>query len=103
MQPALEAFALAADEAPFRAAAIPVIQNLDGRVIRNGDVLRDRLVRQVTAPVRWDLCMDTIESLDPKTIVAAPPGKTLSGMVRRRLPSSSVMCITTPRDLTRKA
>ena len=103
MQPALEAFALAADEVPFRGAAIPIIQNLDGRVIRDGDVLRDRLVRQATAPVRWDLCMDTIGSLGPETIVAAPPGKTLSGMVRRQLPSSSVVCITTPRDLTRKA
>ena len=103
MRPALEAFGLAADEVPFRAAPIPIIQNLDGRVIRDGDELRDRLVRQITAPVRWDLCMDTIESLDPGMIVAAPPGRTLSGLARRRLPSSSVMCVTTPRDLTRKA
>ena len=80
-----------------------LLSNRDGEVVASGAEYLERLVAQVTTPVRWDLCMDTIESLDPGMIVAAPPGRTLSGLARRRLPSSSVMCVTTPRDLTRKA
>lgn len=103
MQPALAPFRRALDESVFHDTSIPIIQNLDGRAVSGGSELRDRLARQIAAPVRWDLCLDTIEALGPELVVAAPPGRTLSGIVRRRSPALPVTCITAPRDLTRKA
>ena len=44
-----------------------------------------RLVRQVTAPVRWDLCMQTLRDLGVTGIIELPPAGTLAGLVKREL------------------
>lgn len=103
MRPALVSFDWATKRAEFTQARVPVIQNLDGRIVRGGERFRERLVRQIAAPVRWDLCLRTMGVLAPELVVAAPPGRTLSAIVRRRLPTVAVTCITTPRDLRRRA
>ena len=44
-----------------------------------------RLVRQVTAPVRWDLCMRTLADLGVTGVIELPPAGTLAGLVKREL------------------
>ena len=34
-----------------------LLSNADGTAVDRGGEVRDRLVRQLTRPVRWDLCM----------------------------------------------
>src|SRR5215469_9082546 len=41
-----------------------LLSNADGTAVAEGAALRERLVAQVTLPVRWDLCLRTPDDLD---------------------------------------
>ena len=65
----------------------------DGR-----DVLR-RLVHQVSNPVRWDLCMQTMADLGVTAVIEIPPAGTLTGLAKRALPGVQTLAVKTPDDL----
>jgi len=61
-----------------------------------------RLVRQVTAPVRWDLIMRTLRDLGVTGIIELPPAGTLAGLVKRELKGDNapeIVTLNTPADL----
>jgi [acyl-carrier-protein] S-malonyltransferase len=61
-----------------------------------------RLVRQVTAPVRWDLCMLTLADSGVTALIELPPAGTLAGLVKRELKATGVpeiVTLNTPDDL----
>jgi [acyl-carrier-protein] S-malonyltransferase len=61
-----------------------------------------RLVRQVTAPVRWDLCMRTLRDLGVTGIIELPPAGTLAGLIKRELKGDGapeIVTLNTPADL----
>jgi [acyl-carrier-protein] S-malonyltransferase len=63
----------------------PLLSNADGTVVTSGAEYLDRLVAQVTRPVRWDLTMDGLVSLGVRATVELPPAGTLTGLVKRQL------------------
>jgi [acyl-carrier-protein] S-malonyltransferase len=65
--------------------ARPLLSNSDGAVVTSGAEYLERLVRQVTRPVRWDLTMDGLVSLGVTGTVELPPAGTLTGLVKRQL------------------
>ena len=78
---------------------IRLLSNADGRVVHDGrDVLR-RLVNQVSNPVRWDLCMETMADLGVTAILEIPPAGTLTGLAKRALPGVQTLAVKTPDDL----
>jgi [acyl-carrier-protein] S-malonyltransferase len=61
-----------------------------------------RLVRQVTAPVRWDLCIKTLRDLGVTGIIELPPAGTLAGLIKRELKGEGapeIVTLKTPDDL----
>jgi [acyl-carrier-protein] S-malonyltransferase len=79
-----------------------IVSNLDGTSVGNGAELLQRLVRQVTAPVRWDLCMRTLKDLGVTGIVELPPAGTLAGLIKRELKGDGapeIVTLNTPDDL----
>jgi [acyl-carrier-protein] S-malonyltransferase len=77
----------------------PVISNRDGRVVHDGhDVVR-RIVGQVSSPVRWDLCMETMADLGVTGILEMPPAGTLVGLAKRALPGVETLALKTPDQL----
>ena len=67
-----------------------------------GAEMLQRLVRQVTAPVRWDLCMRTLRDLGVTAIIELPPAGTLAGLVKRELKGEGapeILTLNTPDDL----
>lgn len=78
---------------------IRLISNADGGIVHDGrDVLR-RLVNQVSNPVRWDLCMQTMSDLGVTAIIEIPPAGTLIGLAKRALPGVQTLAVKTPDDL----
>ena len=77
----------------------PVISNADGKVVHDGQDLLRRLVKQVSAPVRWDLCMETMADLGVTGILEMPPAGTLVGLVKRALPGVETFALKTPDQL----
>src|SRR4051794_5501884 len=99
MDNARAALAELADEAPHRDPVLTLLSNADGAVVNDGrDVLR-RLVTQVVAPVRWDLCMQTMADLGVTVVIELPPAGALTGLVRRSMPDVETLAIRTPDDL----
>jgi [acyl-carrier-protein] S-malonyltransferase len=62
-----------------------VISNRDGNVIHEGQEVLRRIVGQIASPVRWDLCMETMEDLGVTGILEMPPAGTLTGIAKRAL------------------
>ncbi|MFN2539215.1 MAG: ACP S-malonyltransferase [Mycobacteriales bacterium] len=76
-----------------------VVANADGAVVTSGRELLDRLVGQLTGPVRFDLCLATLAGLDPAAIVELAPGGTLAALAKRALPGIALTALKAPSDL----
>lgn len=63
----------------------PLLSNTDGAVVSSGAEYLERLVKQVTRPVRWDLTMAGLVSLGVTATIELPPAGTLTGLVKRQL------------------
>jgi [acyl-carrier-protein] S-malonyltransferase len=79
-----------------------LLSNADGAAVHDGDELLRRLVKQVTAPVRWDLCMRSLGDLGITAVIELPPAGTLSGLIKRELKGEQlpeIVTLNTPDDL----
>ena len=76
-----------------------LLSNLDGTAVTSGSAMLKRLVAQVTAPVRWDLCLQTMADLGVTAIIELPPAGTLTGLAKRALKGVEVVNLNTPDDL----
>ncbi|HEV2834910.1 MAG TPA: ACP S-malonyltransferase [Pyrinomonadaceae bacterium] len=81
MKPAQEKLAPHLESLSFNAPQIPVVTNVDARVTTEPDALRDALLRQVSAPVRWLESMQLLLNEGVGTFVEIGPGKVLSGLM----------------------
>jgi [acyl-carrier-protein] S-malonyltransferase len=102
MAPAETALAALADGVTAAGPARTLLSNLDGSAVTDGRELVGRLVRQVTAPVRWDLCMRTLRSLGVTGVIELPPAGTLAGLIKRELKGDGapeIVTLNTPDDL----
>jgi [acyl-carrier-protein] S-malonyltransferase len=102
MAPAETALAAVAGGVTTNAPARTLLSNLDGTAVGDGAEMLRRLVRQVTAPVRWDLCMRTLKDLGVTGVIELPPAGTLAGLVKRELKGDGapeIVTLNTPDDL----
>jgi [acyl-carrier-protein] S-malonyltransferase len=76
-----------------------LLSNADGTVVHSGREFLKRLVNQVSNPVRWDLCMKTMQDLGVTGVLEIPPAGTLTGLVKRALPGVETVALKTPDDL----
>jgi [acyl-carrier-protein] S-malonyltransferase len=83
MKPAQDRLAQDLEQLEFKQPAIPVVTNVDARPATAPHELRDALVRQVSAPVRWVESMQLLIEQGVATFVEAGPGKVLSGLMRQ--------------------
>jgi [acyl-carrier-protein] S-malonyltransferase len=99
MAPAEQALAtVAAGITPGSPTKI-LLSNRDGAAVDHGPTMLQRLVRQVTAPVRWDLCMQTMAEIGVTAIIELPPAGTLAGLAKRDLKGIEVLQVNTPEHL----
>ena len=99
MAPAVEALARAAASTVVKDPAITLLSNADGAVVTSGPDWVDRIVAQVAAPVRWDLCMETMSGIGVTALIELAPGGTLAGMAKRALPGAELLALKTPDQL----
>lgn len=77
-----------------------LLSNADGTAVDSGRQVLRRLVAQVTAPVRWDLCQDTLRDTGVTALIELPPAGTLTGLARRAISGARALALRTPDDLT---
>jgi [acyl-carrier-protein] S-malonyltransferase len=83
MAPAQQRLAIDLARLPFRNPAIPLVNNADARIVRTAEQCREGLVRQVSAPVRWQEGVELLARQGVTTFVEVGPGAVLSGLVNR--------------------
>jgi len=99
MAPAVDALAAAASTVRAADPLRPLLSNRDGAVVKSGPDWLDRIITQVSAPVRWDLCMQTMVTIGVTALIELPPAGTLTGLARRALPGIRLIGLKTPDDL----
>ncbi|WP_028931123.1 ACP S-malonyltransferase [Pseudonocardia asaccharolytica] len=77
----------------------PLLSNAEGAVVTSGEDALNRLVAQVTRPVRWDECMATLQKMGVTAVIELPPAGTLVGLVKRELKGTATLALKTPDDL----
>jgi [acyl-carrier-protein] S-malonyltransferase len=83
MKPAQDELAADLERLRFNERVVPVVTNVDARVTTAPDELRDALLRQVSAPVRWLESMQLLLGKNVETFIEVGPGKVLSGLMRQ--------------------
>jgi [acyl-carrier-protein] S-malonyltransferase len=78
---------------------VPVVANVDAEPKTDGPSAVDALVRQVSAPVRWEEVVRRLASSGVRAYVEVGPGTVLSGLVRKIDREARVANLETPGDL----
>ena len=99
MASALDGYAAAAAEISASDPTMTLLSNCDGRPVTSGSDAMDKLVAQLTRPVRWDLCTETMRNLTTTAIVEFPPAGALTGIAKRELRGVATHAVKTPADL----
>ena len=99
MAPAADVMAEALETTPPAAPLVPLIANVSAAKATDPAEIRDMLIRQVTAMVRWRECVETMVALGVDSFVELGAGKVLSGLVRRIAPDAKTASAATPADI----
>ncbi|KJK56932.1 ACP S-malonyltransferase [Saccharothrix sp. ST-888] len=99
MAPGVERLAKLAPTLTVSDPAVSYVSNKDGEVVRTGAEVLDRLVSQVSNPVRWDLCMETLQQLGATAVIELAPAGTLTNLVKRNIKGVATLALKTPADL----
>jgi [acyl-carrier-protein] S-malonyltransferase len=99
MAPAVETLARHARAITTHDPRVRLVSNADGTVVHDGQEVLRRIVRQVSNPVRWDLCMEAFRDLGVTGLIEIPPAGALAGLAKRALPGVQIVALKTPADL----
>ena len=76
-----------------------IISNRDGFAVVDGEEVLERIISQVANPVRWDLCMKTLQELGITGVIELAPAGTLVGLLKRAAPEIETFAFKSPTDL----
>jgi [acyl-carrier-protein] S-malonyltransferase len=99
MVPAVGVLERLAEAVTTHDARTPVLSNRDGALLHDGHQVLQRIVQQVSHPVRWDRCLETMSELGVTGILEMPPAGTLTGIAKRSLPGVETFALKTPEQL----
>ncbi|HEV7422211.1 MAG TPA: ACP S-malonyltransferase [Mycobacterium sp.] len=99
MASALDGYAAAADGVTAAEPTTNLLSNADGQPVASAADAMSKLVAQLTRPVRWDLCTESIRTRAVTAIVEFPPAGTLVGIAKRELRGVPTHAVKIPADL----
>jgi [acyl-carrier-protein] S-malonyltransferase len=76
-----------------------LLSNADGQPVASAADAMSKLVSQLTRPVRWDLCTETMRRINVTALVEFPPAGTLAGIAKRELRGVPTHAVKSPADL----
>lgn len=82
-----------------RDPATAMLSNWDSQVVRNGRTMLDRIAQQVSMPVDWTSCLETMQRMGVTGLLEMPPAGSLTGIARRALPGVETFALNTPDEL----
>lgn len=92
MEPAREELAKAIEETDFKEPICPIYQNVVAEAVITPKKIKENLISQLTAPVKWTQSIQNMIADGGSEFVEVGPGKVLQGLMRkinRSIPASS--------------
>lgn len=92
MEPAREELAAAIAATTFSTPSCPVYQNVTANAVSDPIAIKDNLMKQLTAPVKWTQTMEQMIADGCTSVVEVGPGKVLQGLFKkidRQFPTES--------------
>ena len=92
MEPARERLAKAIESTPFQEGICPIYQNVAAKGVSDVQQIKNNLIDQLTAPVKWTQTMQQMIADGCEEVVEVGPGKVLQGLFKkidRKFPTSS--------------
>lgn len=83
MEPAREELAAAINAAQFQSPLCPIYQNVNAKPATEVSVIKENLIAQLTAPVRWTQSVEQMVADDASIFIECGPGKVLQGLVKK--------------------
>jgi [acyl-carrier-protein] S-malonyltransferase len=99
MASATDGYAAAAEGVTTQEPTAKLLSNADGQPVASAADAMTKLVSQLTRPVRWDLCTETMRQNNVSAIVEFPPAGTLAGIAKRELRGVPTHAVKSPADL----
>lgn len=99
MKPAVETLREYSKTIQIADPEIALWSNNGGRKISSGSEFVELLVNQVSSPVRWDLCMESMVKAGVTGIIELAPAGTLIGLAKRAMPGIESVAVKTPENL----
>jgi [acyl-carrier-protein] S-malonyltransferase len=90
MQPAAEDLAEAINKTEFRKPFCPIYQNVTAKPSMESEEIRENLLRQLTAPVRWTQSVQNMITDGATEFYEFGPGDVLKGLIRKINPDVQV-------------
>ncbi|MEV8040066.1 MULTISPECIES: ACP S-malonyltransferase [unclassified Arthrobacter] len=100
MSPAVAALQALRPTLHPRNPQVPLLSNFDGAQVTDGGAAVDSLIAQVSRPVRWDRCMETLVERGVTGLIELAPAGTLAGLAKRGMPGVKTVTVKTPDDLS---
>ncbi len=97
MKQAQEKFATHLEKVDFHDLAVPLINNVEAKVIKTAEELRSSLVKQISAPVLWWQSMQSLKDCD--IIIEVGPGLKFSTILEREYPDKNIISINEQKDI----
>lgn len=95
MEPAKQELQAAIENAPFAEPICPVYQNVDAKPYTDPSKIKENLIMQLTAPVRWTQIVQNMVADGANEFVEVGPGKVLAGLVGKISRDVSVTSVQT--------
>lgn len=86
MESAREELAKAIEETPFSAPRCPIYQNVTASAVTDAQAIKQNLISQLTAPVRWTESVRAMVADGASHFVEVGPGTVLQGLVKKISP-----------------
>lgn len=83
MEPAREELSVAINETHFKTPICPIFQNVNGKLNKNPEIIRENLIKQLTHPVKWTLSIQNMIAYGAKEFVEVGPGSVLQGLIKK--------------------
>jgi len=99
MAPAADAMAEALERAEIARPVVPVVANASAAKAADPAEIRDLLVKQVTATVRWRECVAAMVAMGCDRFAELGAGKVLTGLMKRNAPDAQAAAVGTPAEV----
>ncbi len=91
MEPARVELAEAIYNTNFNVPVCPIYQNVNASPVTDPAIIRENLVKQLTAPVRWTQTVQNMHNDGATTFIEVGPGTVLQGLVKKIAPEAEAL------------